>query len=106
MTTHAPHTPATVEIRPVTAIDGVVVSVVGDVDAPGAATLSCRLHGVLDGAPAVVVVDLGAVGALDPAVLEVLAVARERARDDGVSVHLVDRGRLAVRHRLTVAGLV
>jgi len=89
------------------AVHGVVVSVVGHVDPQGAAILSCRLNGVLDVAPSVVVVvDLGAVGEVDQAALEVLAVARERARDVEIDLHLIDRGQPAVRRRLAAAGLL
>jgi anti-anti-sigma regulatory factor len=106
LTAYAPRSTATIEVRPVHAVHGVVVSVVGHVDPQGAAILSCRLNGVLDVAPSVVVVDLGAVGEVDQAALEVLAVARERARDVEIDLHLIDRGQPAVRRRLAAAGLL
>lgn len=96
---------ATIEVRPVDAAHGVIVTVSGPLALDGADALSRQLDAELDRRRHVVVLDLSAVPSCDPAGVEVLAQARERARREGVSLHLVHLGAPAARAWLAGAGL-
>lgn len=83
---------ATIEVRHVDAATGVIVSVTGVIGRNDAAVLSRQLHTTLDAAPAVVVVNLSQVLCVAMACRNVLATVRDRARSDGIALHVVDPG--------------
>ncbi len=100
---------AGIEVRRVDATGygpgAVLVTVTGD-GRHDAAILSRAPHHAFDDGVPVVVVDLGAAGRCDPAALEVLACARDRARSAGIGLHLLDRGQPVIGHQLAAAGLI
>lgn len=126
-----PSPSATIARRRVGAIDGVVVTVKGAMGPGDATALRHCLDREMDGVrlpaqasrhdpehvrgsdespdthvvPSVVVVDVGEVTACDAAVLEVLVVARERARSSNVGLHILDRGQRTMHQLLHHAGL-
>jgi anti-anti-sigma regulatory factor len=83
-------TGASIELRHLEAHGGVLFTVAGAIGRNDAALLSARLHAELDARPAVVVINLSQVTSCDQAGIDVLTVARQRARIDGVGLHLVD----------------
>lgn len=95
-----------IEVRPVDAANGVIITVRGSLGSGDAGALSRHLHTVLDDHPTVVVVDLSAVRTCDPAGTKVLALARNRAREEGIALYLVHLGAPAARHWLTTAALI
>ena len=107
MTTRAVHdspTPrrtAAIHSRRVPAINGVILSAVGQITATDAVALSRALHSELDADPAVMVVDLAGVTACDSTGIEVLAMASHRARAHDVELHLLDRGEPYAQRLLT-----
>lgn len=98
-------TTTAVDVRPVDAAHGVIVTVSGPVSLDGAETLSRHLDAELDRRRHVIVLDLSAVPSCDPLGVEVLTRVRARARREGVSLHLVHLGAPAARSWLAAAGL-
>jgi anti-anti-sigma factor len=97
---------ALIEVRPVDAAHGVIITVSGALRPSDAAELGHHLHREFDRHPSVVVVDLSAVPSCDRAGVEVLSQFRSRARSAGVALHLVHLGAPAVRRWLAAAGLL
>ena len=95
-----------IKVRPVDAAHGVIIMVRGPLGSGDAGALSRHLHTVFDDHPTAVVVDLSAVRTCDPAGTKVLALARNRARHEGIALYLVHLGAPAARHWLTTAALI
>jgi anti-anti-sigma regulatory factor len=93
------------DVRPVDAAHGVIVTVTGLLRAADATSLRRTLHGELDRRPSVVVVDLSGVPSCDPAAVDALTAARNRCRREDISMHLVHLGAPAARAWLNAAGL-
>ena len=86
--------PARVELRAVV-VDEVEVALRGQLGCRDAATLSCKLHRILDGVPTMITVDARAVTGHAPGVADVLIVAAARACADHVAWRVIDpEGRL------------
>jgi anti-anti-sigma regulatory factor len=96
---------ATIEVRPVDAAHGVMITVTGALESADAAVLGQHLGAELDRGVSVIVVDLSRVPACDPAGIEVLAGARDRARHGEVAMHLVHLGAPGARRWLVESGL-
>jgi anti-anti-sigma factor len=93
-------------VRPVDAAHGVIITVSGPLALHGVDLVREHLGAELDRRRHVIVLDLSAVPSCDPAGTDVLAQARDRARRDGLSLHLVHLGAPAARAWLASAGLV
>ncbi|NMO91311.1 STAS domain-containing protein [Actinomycetospora sp. TBRC 11914] len=96
----------TVQVRSVTAADGVVISVSGAIGDREAALLSRCLHAQLESEPALLVVDLSRVPSCDHTGRHVLGLVRERAEATGTELRLADLGHPDAREWLTEAGLL
>jgi anti-sigma B factor antagonist len=94
-----------ITVRPVDAAHGAIITVAGAIDGEDAAVLGQHLEAELDRGRHVLVVDLSGVPTCDRAGVEVLAAARDRARRDDVTLHLVHLGAPAARRWLTTAGM-
>lgn len=94
-----------IEIRPVDAANGVIIAVAGALDGEDAAELGRHLQAELDRQPTVVVIDLSAVPSCVADGIDVLTVGRDRARRDGIALHLVHLGAPAARHWMAESGL-
>jgi anti-anti-sigma regulatory factor len=105
LTPPPPRAGVEITVRPVDAAHGAIITVAGPVDREDAALLGHHLDDELDRGRHVLVVDLSGVPTCDPAGVEVLAAARDRARRDGVTLHLVHLGAHAARRWLTTAGM-
>lgn len=97
---------ATVDVRPVDAAHGVIITVSGPLTLHGVDLVRERLGAELERRRHVIVLDLSAVPSCDPAGTDVLTGARDRARREGLSLHLVHLGAPAARAWLAAAGLV
>jgi anti-anti-sigma regulatory factor len=98
-------TTATVDVRPVDAAHGVIITVSGPLMRDGVDLVREHLDAELDRRRQVIVLDLSAVPSCDPAGTDVLARARDRARHEGLSLHLVHLGAPAARAWMASAGL-
>jgi anti-anti-sigma regulatory factor len=95
----------TVDVRPVEAAGGIVVSVCGAIGDREAALLSRCLHAQLESEPALLVVDLSRVPSCDHTGRHVLGLVRERAEAAGTELRLADLGQPGAREWLLDAGL-
>lgn len=81
---------ATIDVRRLAATRGAIITLTGSVGRNAAAMLSRQLHAELEAGSTVIVVNLRQVDSCDPTTVEVLAIARERARAAGIALHVVD----------------
>lgn len=96
----------TIEVRPVHAAYGVIITVSGAVAASDVARLARLLRRELDDELSVIVVDLSAVPTCHREGAKILSHFRDQARNRGVAWHLVHFGAPAARSWLTAAGLL
>jgi anti-anti-sigma regulatory factor len=80
-------------------VDGVVITLHGDLGCRDVALLSCHLHTELDASPARMVVDLSRLRGGGDAVRQVLGTAAERAEADGIALRLLESAHHLGRHR-------
>jgi hypothetical protein len=79
-----------------------VVGVIGEQDAD---ELGRHLHAALDAGPTVVVVNLSGVPRCEPAGVQILTEAHDRARRRGIALHPLHLGDPDAREWLAAAGL-
>jgi anti-anti-sigma regulatory factor len=96
---------ARIELRPVGAARGITITVVGPINERDADELGRHLQAALDAGPTVLVVNLSGVPRCEPAGVQVLAEARDRARHRGVALHPLHLGDPEARRWLAAAGL-